>query len=125
MVMGIAQAFIHGDYQSLNENTFKYSALNFCTLQTLGTIEFRGLSTYPDLSKISEWGNMIINIRDYALSKRSAQEIIHDFSVLGPKNFIIRVLKDEAKYVLPTTINETQCYEDMRLAQDVAHYKYL
>jgi hypothetical protein len=77
-------------YQDLYANGFvpsidvaKYSAMNICPLNSLGTIEFRAMQTYPNLAHIEELLNILDTIVAFA-NNRSAKDVVKDILDRGP-----------------------------------------
>lgn len=63
-IMQNLQPFFTGKQRA--PNWMKYSALNFCCLQTLGTIEFRHMHGTRDIKKLMQWINFILSLKVYA-----------------------------------------------------------
>ena len=77
----------------VNNDIYRYAALNFRSLGMYGSLEFRAMETQPDLSKINEWCDMLVAIREYAINNiNSREDIAARMSFIGPEAFLAEVV---------------------------------
>ncbi len=77
--------------KNLRENSHKYSALNLVPLTKFGTLEFRHMPGTSDVAKISNWVNMILSLKIYAV-KHPIERIIETISALNTNSHYIDFL---------------------------------
>lgn len=70
------------EIRRIQSQEFRYSALNFEPMFSFGTIEFRHLGGTRDPHRIVSWINMLLRIKQYALSK-DLQTLIRETIVLN------------------------------------------
>lgn len=108
-------------HNPLNVNDIRYAALNFASLYRYGSLEFRAMETPEDLSKISLWCKILLQILEKSLEYNSPDEIVTDFSARGIENFTTHFLGEfeEVLHNGPTFRHNIQ--QGMRIAQEVAY----
>lgn len=82
----------------LNSDSLRYSGCNVRSLYQYGTIEFRGMKTYPDLSRIEEFTDTLIKFKEYTRGK-SRRDILYDISFFGAEEWARRVLEDKFELI--------------------------
>lgn len=101
----------------LNKQKYRYGALNFTSLFSYGSMEFRAMETQPDLSKIYEWCDILIRIKNFSLKLKSRSEIAERMSYLGPDGFFIEVLGEDYYNMLKYDKVEIDVLDSMRMMQ--------
>ena len=81
-----------GNYYNLDTDDLRYAGMNLRALPRYGSIEFRAMETQPDLSKIQEWVEMLLAVKEAALKVVDRTSIAHDISYYGPKEWATRIL---------------------------------
>lgn len=98
----------------LNNDIFRYSSLNFCALFKYGSVEFRAMETREDFSKIEEWVEMLLALRDYSLKLKSRSEIAERMSYLGPEALLYEIVGEKNYKLLAFNGMEQQILQSMR-----------
>ena len=115
-----------GRFETLNSpGHFKYAFLNFSVLPMYGSLEYRSLQTEKDYDNILTWTEMILAIKDYALSHDSLPHIISNISMHGIDNFLLDIFgKKNAKILRETNPHYTHIIlENIRRIQILAYSK--
>lgn len=101
----------------------KYSAVNLKTLGRLGTLEFRHHPGTLSVSKIFEWVNILLCLKQYVIDnpKRNTQSII-DKVCTAPEELIEEVFKDYFNIKMNTDVFD-RMLEGARVAQQVYRYR--
>lgn len=94
------------------KTTQKYCALNYATLNTLGTLEFRHLEATMDYTKVYRWVRFILSLREQALLYEDPEEIIISYEKYG-----IHTLKSKLTHKLYMTVDD----DAKEAALDVAY----
>ena len=105
------------DLLCFNTDVIRYSTLNFKSLFSYGSIEFRAMASQPDLSKIYEWCDMLLRIKDYAVGLPDRKQIARDVSLLGPEGFLHSIMGDDNYKLLAYPEMERTIRRSMRLIQ--------
>ena len=92
MLMSVADT---GDIDYLRTDNLRYSAMNLRALTIYGSLEFRGMETTSTFSKIPEWAEILVKIRDYSASLSRREAIAYEISAQGPENWVRDILGDE------------------------------
>ena len=101
----------------LHSDRYRYSSLNFCALFKYGSIEFRAMETRPDLSKINEWVEMLVALRDYSLKLDSRTSIPERMSYLGPEAMLYEIIGESNYNLVYYKDMERDILRSMRLTQ--------
>lgn len=62
-----ARQLYDGQIVRVVERWRKYTALNFCRIPDIQTVEFRHMPGTPDVNKVNQWLDMIKSMRDFAM----------------------------------------------------------
>jgi hypothetical protein len=109
-------------YEHLNTNGLRYAGCNVKSLFDHNSLEFRAFRGTTDMKLIAEWVDIILQIKDSALTYANPAEMLQNFSNIGPdgflqKNFnksLISIIKASPKW-------EDRIMSGVRLVQDVAY----
>lgn len=82
---------------NLSSDRLRYSALNWCAIPKYGSMEFRALSTQPDLNNVDQWSELLVRLRDMSLKYESCADIFHDLSKYTVDQWLDIVLTDSLK----------------------------
>lgn len=77
-----------------HQDVIRYASLNLRSISRHGSMEFRAMETNPDLSKISEWANLLYNIKEVSL-RNDRKDVVQDISFYGPENWLIQKFGEE------------------------------
>jgi hypothetical protein len=73
-----------------DEDNYKYSAINLCTLTVLGSLEFRSFRGETNTDKILEWVTILNSIFEFSMSIDTPKDLI-DMIDLGYEELLRRV----------------------------------
>lgn len=122
--LGQVQGLIHSienghNFFDINANE-RYSSINFAALLKFGSIEFRSLECTTHEGRLIHWVGTLAEIKNASKRFVNPIEIIQQFSMLGPKQFLHSILGPfAAKYVNVDNM-EDMLFNGMRIAQDFA-----
>lgn len=120
LLWGIVQGVTKGHFRDLQQNHVRYAALNLTALSKYGSVEFRTMRTPADIMEILPWVEMILQLKDASLGYVNPVEIITDFSMQGPKEFLAKLFPGHANK-LKYKGYEVDLLEGVRRAQEVAY----
>lgn len=83
----IRNACKQASFRSYGDENFRYASMNLCSLWKFGSLEFRSMRSTPDFESVKNWINLLISVRDFALSFESPDKIIHSLSEGGFHKF--------------------------------------
>lgn len=105
---------------SLQPNN-RYSSINFASLLKFGSIEFRSLECTTHEGRVMHWIKTLNRIKEISRTYRNPAEVIQQFSMFGPREFLSHVLGPYAiKYANVPGV-ESMLRNGMRIAQDFAY----
>lgn len=118
----LAQAMRHEDVMSLAGDSIRYAALNISALFKYGSLEFRSFRGTTSAKEISKWVHILLALKDKAAGYTSPDDVIMDFSMLGPREFFLNTFAKDGIFEEFATIpsKETKMYGGARLIQDFA-----
>lgn len=99
----------------------RYSSINFASLLKFGSIEFRSLECTTHEGRVMHWINTLQQIKEKSRTYRNPVEIIQQFSLLGPRQFLSTILGPFALKYQNVVGMEEMLRCGMRIAQDVAY----
>lgn len=79
----------------LRTNNLRYSALNFQSLFTFGSVEFRAPQTDPNLDNIKLWCDVLKRLKEYSVSIPDCWGSIAKISGMGPREWAKQILGPE------------------------------
>lgn len=74
----------HPFHHWTNEDAYKYSSFNFCTLPTIGSVEIRTMRGVYDIQTIYTWVSELKRLKDFAVKFDNPQSLLKAF-VKTPK----------------------------------------
>lgn len=77
----LRHALSKADFNSLCTDDIRYSALNFKALSEYGSFEFRSMRSTLDVGEISKWVEMLLELRQFALTDYPVRNMVNDLSV--------------------------------------------
>lgn len=98
----------------------RYSSINFASLFKFGSIEFRSLECTTHEGRLLHWIGTLGEMKKKAKTYTNPVEIIQQFSMLGPKQFLISVLGPYATKYTNVEGLDDMLFNGMRIAQDLA-----
>lgn len=99
----------------------RYTSVNICAIQKFNSVEFRALRGTMDQDVINEWVEILLALKDAALTYHNPQEIMQDFSLLGPSEFIRKILPNHWRKFTRKDGWENIIWESLRLVQEIAY----
>lgn len=112
-----------GNLTPIANDHFRYASINMAALAKYGSLEFRALKTPYNIMEISDWANMILAIKDYAVKLEDAREIVESFSRSGELTFMNRVFGNKLARKLKCQNIETMLRDGARRIQDICYIK--
>lgn len=99
------------------QGQIKYSFMNLACIDTLGTLEFRGMFSTIDPEVLIPWVDLLCAVRDLACTFENGQEILERLSTEGI-NTIIEPLPEGI------VVDEAALWEDIRRSQEFIYEYY-
>lgn len=107
-------------FRGLGTDHLRYASVNVKALSNYGSLEFRAMRSTSDMSVIETWVNILVAVREAAITFTSPKEIIEQFSVLGPEGLFHRVL-GPFKPLLLYKNYDGDMWDNARCVQDIAY----
>lgn len=85
---------VDDDIENLDEN-LRYSSVNFMSVPKFGSLEFRALDSRLDLERLLTWANVLLNLRDVAITYDTPDQILSSVSSSGYLPFARAALGEE------------------------------
>lgn len=111
-----------GTFKSWKED-LRYSACNVNAVIKFGSLEFRSMRGTVDKDLIMCWINMLLTVREQALTYDNPREIVDKFQQFGPLPFFKATFKDKDVRALLTETSKNvsgALWDGMRRMRDVA-----
>lgn len=99
----------------------RYSSINFASLMKFGSIEFRSLECTTHLGRVMHWINTLSRIKEKARTFDNPVDVIQQYSQMGPKVFLTKILGPFALKYINVPGMEDMLHNGMRIAQDFAY----
>ena len=123
--LGQVQSLIHSIQKNNNffdiPHSDRYSSINFAALTKFGSIEFRSLECTTHEGRLLHWIGTLGEMKAKSKGFQNPVEVIQQFSLLGPKNFLTMILGPYASKYLSVDGFEEMLFNGMRIAQDLAY----
>ena len=119
----LLDALNSGELYPLDTDQLRYSALNLRALTRYGSLEFRGMETTPNFSKINEWSQILCKLRTYGEGLQDRTDIAFDMSADGPENWARMVLGDELFRLIDYQNFQTDVMSCLRDIQTLIYQK--
>lgn len=107
-------------FDNLVSDQLRYASMNVKALGTYGSLEFRAMRGTRDLDLIYKWAEVLLSLREAALTYENPQKIIEGFSEGQARGFLRQVLGQDAELFMFDGYERMLC-DGMRNAQDVAY----
>lgn len=98
----------------------RYSSINFASLLKFGSIEFRSLECTTHEGRLLHWIGTLAELKKKAKTYVNPVDVIQQFSMLGPKQFLANVLGPFSTKYAHVENMEDMLFNGMRIAQDFA-----
>lgn len=98
----------------------RYAAMNIKALGDYGSLEFRTMRGTRDLDLIYTWAEILVTLRNVAMEFTSPCEVIEQFSIQGPLEFL-KAMTDTNFDAVFYKGCEKDLLDGMRMAQDIAY----
>lgn len=119
------QRLIKTDFRGrISADQYKYGACNIAAMSQYGSLEFRSLRGTVDTTLIKTWTDLLLAIKDYAEKFDNPNEVIADFSEMGPQEWAQKVFSQDQVALLWSDDFNQKLRDGMRLAQDVGFATY-
>lgn len=105
-----------------DEGRIRYAAVNVCALWKFNSLEFRALKGTTDPKTIHDWVSLLLELIDNTLENyRVPQDIIRDFSAIGPSRFIQKIFPTYHQRLLEVHPQiDRVLWDGLRLVQGIA-----
>lgn len=114
-------ALSFNDLNRIRGDEFRYAALNFQSLFTYGSVEFRGLATESSFDNIEQWVDILLRIKEYALKVDSGWDTLHRISGVGPRQWLEEVVGEKYAKQLDYPDLEDDIIKDSRNIQNLCY----
>lgn len=119
IVSSLIQSIQEGGFTNFNSE-MRYSSVNVAALLKFGSLEFRALNTPKDFSIIETWVDMLMKIKNYAISFKHPRDIVEAVSAGGFTKFPKQVLGDMAELIMCKG-SAVMVSEGVRRVQEIAY----
>lgn len=120
-IQSLINSIINGHHFFNIHANERYSSINFAALLKFGSIEFRSLECTTHEGRLLHWIGTLAEMKNAAKRYTNPVEVIQQFSVLGPKQFLRSVLGPfSSKYSYVDKMDD-MLFAGMRIAQDFAY----
>ncbi len=120
IVFKVEDAIERRDITVLNDTNIRYCSLNFCSLFTYGSLEFRGMAGTQNFDDVKDWINLLDDVYTTSLTFSDPYSVIEAFSGYGVDDFIPRVLPN-SHHLLDLTNAEELLFRGVRAVQSIAY----
>lgn len=122
MLHELRQGAVSDRYDHLNNNTLRYAGCNVKSLFDHNSLEFRAFRGTSDMKLIAEWVDIILQIKDAALTYENPSLMLQNFSNLGPEGFLKKNFNPSlCKLIMSFNKWQDRIFAGVRLVQDVAY----
>lgn len=111
----------HSFNYSTNMETFKYASINIAALRRYGSLEFRGLGTPITAKPIINWINILLALKDYAISCERSSDLISDVCIKTPKTYLREIIGNDLFNVIKCPNMAEMLIEGARRIQALAY----
>ena len=99
----------------------RYTSINVCAMTKFNSLEFRALRGTTDPKIITDWVELLLAIKDASLLYQFPDQILGDFSVLGPDDFVRKVFPEHVPLFLQQANYHNMMWEGARLVQEIVY----
>jgi hypothetical protein len=78
--------------REIPQDQYRYAAMNIDSLRKYGSLEFRAMRGTNDEDIVSNWAQVLVNLRDYAEALGNPQEVFEAVQHFGPRKFAEQAL---------------------------------
>lgn len=96
-IFALEQVIAQRSFFEAHSDQYRYAALNFQSLFTYGSLEFRSLATQPDLANLKPWVDVLLQLKDSAVKINNPIEALLDISGDGPAYWAEKILGSHFK----------------------------
>lgn len=115
----LMECLASGRLRDLKTDHIRYASLNLKALPQYGSLEFRGMRSTSDLSKVKIWVKLLLGLKDLAKEFNRPSDIIRSMSCDGVSTLMERAFTTNLKHVLYEGCEE-DVHNDMQLVQELA-----
>lgn len=116
----LEQAVISGKYNQILQDEYRYSACNTASLKKFGSLEFRTMRGTVDVQVIRTWVDILVGLKDKALSFDNPRSIVELFQRIGPLAFYEQTFPIRSMFVNHQNLSGSM-WDGLRLMRDVAY----
>ena len=97
------------DLVNFPNNSIRYAAINLEAITKYGSLEFRSMRGTLDQEVLNNWVGMLNNLKQYALSKESPEQIHEEFRKVGCAKFLRNVVGAHADVLEYPEMEKDMC----------------
>ena len=121
LIEALEEASSPATINRLNTDDIRYSAMNVSSLFKYGSLEFRSMRGTDDYTLIEKWIEILLSLKDAALTFKSPRSIVEQFSRVGVTHFTEQVLGKHSTVVTSDPSYESVLYHQMRRLQILSY----
>lgn len=114
------KALLSGEYKSIFHEEFRYMGCNVASIPKFGSVEFRGMRGTVDKEIIMAWVNILLKLKEKALTFESPRSIVEYFQKIGPRDFYEETFPYPVMFRNQSHL-EFSMWEGLRLMRDIAY----
>lgn len=119
LTVKLHEAWQYQDFRYIQDDQFRYAALNFTALGKYGSLEFRSMRTTKNMKDIETWISMLLRIFDASRGFDQPRDIVGALSNQGGRDFCDFIMGDYAELLQCPDMDEL-LMNNIRLVQDIA-----
>lgn len=102
---------------------YRYSACNVASINKFGSLEFRSMQGTVDIQLIQLWIDILVLLKEQALTYDNPIDIVDEFTSIGPLPFFKKIFKDKKLRQLFESVPglSGKLWDGLRLMRDIAH----
>lgn len=109
-------------FQPVQSDAYRYASINLTALSKYGSLEFRSMRTPEDVREIATWVELLLRVKDSALSFKNATAVIESMSMSGAERFLAEVMGPQAE-LIEAPGQDALLMNGIRRVQDLAYVK--
>jgi len=112
------------NFNELFDNNLRYTSCNVTSIGKFGSLEFRSMRGTVDQNLIQLWVDILLMIKDNALSYENPREIVKEFLRIGPEEFLRNAFssRPDIYQIFRQRGDRQNCmWDGLRLMRDVAY----
>ena len=123
IIVALNRAAALNSFSKMQNNNYRYAAINLYALSKYGSLEFRSLSTPRDVRTIEIWINLLHQIFEKSKHFNNPSDIIEAVSFQGPYEFARAIFGAQLSiFNMRHDVIKSFVYDGIRRTQDIAAY---